>query len=246
MFPTLQVGPLAIPTSGLVIIIGIWIGLSITERYSERFQIHPSHINALVFLFIISGLLGARLSFIFQHTQAFIANPLSIISRNIELLDPFFGIVCAILACVIYIQKKHLLMLSVLDALVPMMIILLIATSLADLASGSTYGKPSLLPWAIELWGTRRHPTQIYMLLLSGGLLWIFWPGKPKWASRQPGNYFLRFLASTAAVTIFLEAFRDSSQVIWEGIHSNQVIAWLLLAICLFALRKIQSPKLPS
>ena len=241
MFPTLQIGPATLPTSGLIILIGIWIGLSLAERYSDRFQVSPSHINNLVFLSLVSGLLGARLGYILQHTHAFISNPVSVVSRNVELLDPFFGIFCVIIAGVIYIQKKKLSLLSILDALVPMMAILLIAISLSDLASGSAYGKPSRLPWAIELWGTTRHPSQIYMLILSSGILWIFWPGKPKWVSRQPGIYFYCFLSSAVSMIIFLEAFQGDSVLLPEGIHQNQVLAWLLLAFSLFAVRNIQS-----
>ncbi len=72
MYPTVQIGPAAFPTSGLVILIGIWIGLVMSERHSERFQVPPSHISNLVFLASISGILGARLGYIFQHSQAFI------------------------------------------------------------------------------------------------------------------------------------------------------------------------------
>jgi phosphatidylglycerol---prolipoprotein diacylglyceryl transferase len=246
MFPTIQLGPVALPTSGLVVLVGIWIGLSVSERYSDRFQVQPSHINNLVFLAIISGLLGARLGYVLQHTQAFIANPVSIISRNVELLDPFIGFVCAILAGIIYTQKNKLSPLSVLDALVPMMVIMLIAISLSDLASGSAYGKPSRLPWAIELWGTRRHPTQIYMLLLSTGFVWIFWPGKQAWSSGKPGIYFFSFLASLAGLIIFLEAFRSNSRILLEGIRTNQVIAWLVLAFSLLSIRNIQSRQTQS
>ncbi len=241
MFPTIQIGPAAIPTSGLVTIIGIWISLSVAERYSERFQVSPSHINNLVFLALAAGLLGARLGYILQHPQAFIANPASILSRNVGLLDPFFGLFCAGLAVIIYIQRKRLSLLSVLDALVPMIAILLAATGFSNFASGSAYGKPSQLPWAIDLWGTTRHPVQIYVLLLSISLLWIFWPGKQKWTTWQPGVYFFGFLASAAGMFILLEAFRGDSQFLVEGIRNNQVFAWLLLAFCLFAIRKFQS-----
>ena len=54
---------------------------------------------------------------------------------------------------------------SLLDALTPGFIVLAGGLALADLASGDAYGSPSSLPWAIELWGAARHPTQIYQLI---------------------------------------------------------------------------------
>ena len=37
MFPVLQIGPLALQTPGLLILIGIWVGLSVMERFASRF-----------------------------------------------------------------------------------------------------------------------------------------------------------------------------------------------------------------
>jgi phosphatidylglycerol:prolipoprotein diacylglycerol transferase len=246
MFPTIHIGPAAIPSSGLIMILSIWIGLSVTERYSSRFHISPSQINSMVFLALAAGILGARLGYILQYPQIFIANPASILSRNVELLDTFFGLSCAIIANFIYIQKKKLPLLSVLDALVPMMAVLLIATSLSDLAAGSRYGAPSQLPWAIDLWGTTRHPTQLYMFMISAGLLWIYWPGKTIWATNQPGIYFLSFLASVSGMVIFLEAFRGDSAKLLRGIRLNQAAAWLVLTLSLFAIPKVRSQELTS
>ena len=246
MFPTIQIGPAALPSSGLIMILSIWIGLSVTERYSDRFHISPSQINSMVFLALAAGILGARLGYILQYPQIFIANPASILSRNVELFDKFFGFSCAIIANIIYIQKKKLPLLSVLDALVPMGAVLLIAASLSDLAAGSGYGTPSQLPWAIDLLGTTRHPTQFYMLIISAGLFWIYWPGKQIWASSQPGIYFFSFLASVSGMVIFLETFRGDSDILLHGIRRNQAVAWLVLALSLFAIPKVRSQALAS
>ena len=104
--------------------------------------------------------------------------------------------------------------------------------SLSHLAAGTAFGKPTDLPWGIELWNSTRHPTQVYELiasLLIFGYLWFRKPGSPV------GSDFLRFAALTAGSRLFLEAFRGDSTLILGGIRSAQVVAWIVLAVTLWA-----------
>jgi prolipoprotein diacylglyceryltransferase len=55
---------------------------------------------------------------------------------------------------------------------------------------------------------------------------------------RVPGTLFLGFVAASAAARLFLEAFRGDSYLLVGGFRLGQLIAWGLLAVCLWALRK--------
>jgi prolipoprotein diacylglyceryltransferase len=73
--------------------------------------------------------------------------------------------------------------------------------------------------------------------LLIFGLIWF------RKSSSQPGLDFLFFAALTAGARIFLEAFRGDSTLIFGDLRLAQVIAWIVLAIALFAnesLRKVK------
>ena len=92
------------------------------------------------------------------------------------------------------------------------------------------------MPWGIELWNATRHPTQIYELiasLLVCGLIWF------RKMDSLPGSDFLLFAALMAGTRLFLEAFRGDSTLVLGGIRLAQVIAWLVLAIALFASESI-------
>ena len=56
MFPILQIGPLALQTPGLFIIIGIWLGLSTSERFASRFHIDPNQLYNLVLVSLLAGI----------------------------------------------------------------------------------------------------------------------------------------------------------------------------------------------
>jgi phosphatidylglycerol---prolipoprotein diacylglyceryl transferase len=230
MLPVLQVGPLAIQLPGLAIILGLWLGLILAERNAPRRGIHAATLYNLVFISLISGLLGARLLYVAQYPQAFTANPLNLISLNPGLLDLWGGVACAIMAALVYGQRKKLPLWSTLDALTPAFAIVSISMSIANLASGNAFGSPTSLPWGIELWGAVRHPTQIYETLLATMILLIIWRKGVESSMITPGLLFFIFLALTAGARLFLEAFRGDSYLVANGLRSAQLVAWLLLA----------------
>ncbi len=49
MFLVLQIGSLALPVPGLVLLIGVWIGLSLAEREAARLGLNPEAVYNLAF-----------------------------------------------------------------------------------------------------------------------------------------------------------------------------------------------------
>jgi len=238
MLPILQIGPLAIQLPGLIILAGIWAGLSLAERKAFRYGVNANDLYNLVFTALIAGIVGARLFFALRYPAAFISSPLSLLSLNPGLLDLWGGFAAGFIAALIYGQRKALPFWATMDALTPGLALFAVALGLAHLASGSAFGAPSDLPWAVELWGARRHPAQIYEIVGAALVLLAIWPGRGILLSDQPGTTFLTFLALTAALRIFLEAFRGDSTLLLNGLRSAQIAAWLVLAISLWALGK--------
>lgn len=234
MLPIINVGPLAIQVPGLIILAGIWLGLTFAEKYSNEFQISSNELYNLVFYSLIAGIIGARLTYILQFPDIFLENPLSTFSLSPSLLDPIGGIAIGIITAIIFIQKKKMLAWNTLDALTPFLLIIFIALPLSRFASGSGYGSITNLPWGIELWGAIRHPTQIYETVSGLIILLILFPSRKYISSLPSGIYFVIFMALTSAFQLFLEAFRGDSNTVLNGIRTNQLVYWSLLAISLF------------
>lgn len=229
MLPILQIGSLAIQTPGLILLVGLWIGLSFSERYSKFYKVNPDQIYNLTFTVLVSGVVGARLAVMATFPSAFIENPSSMISLNPSLLDPAGGAAIAAIAGIIYIQRKNIAPWAALDALVPTLAIMAVAIPLANLASGVAFGSPTNLPWAIDLWGASRHPTQIYQAMLAGVILWQVWPPRQN-KKVISGTLFIRFVGLSSGAILFLEAFRGDSILILGGFRSMQAAAWVVLA----------------
>ena len=50
MFPVFQIGPFAVQAPGLIILLGIWVGLTQTEKYANRFHVNPNLLSNLILI----------------------------------------------------------------------------------------------------------------------------------------------------------------------------------------------------
>ncbi|NUM46212.1 MAG: prolipoprotein diacylglyceryl transferase [Anaerolineales bacterium] len=249
MLPILQLGPLAIQTPGLILLLGLWLGLTLAEKNAHRQNLHPDLIYNLAFTALLAGVIGARLAYAARYPAAFAASPISLISLNPGLLDPVGGVAVALLAAMIFGQRQGLAFWPALDAFTPLFFVLSFAFALSNLASGNAFGTETTLPWGIELWGAKRHPAQLYEALAALGIAILLWPGRGVWARRAEGQgvltsgvLFIRFVALSAASRLFLEAFRGDSVLLPNGWRVAQILAWLVLATSLWGLERRNPP----
>lgn len=242
MLPVVQIGPLAIQVPGLVLLAGLWIGLSLAERHAKQFGVEPEKIYNLTLVTLAAGALGARLTYALRYPETFRASPWSLVSLNPGLLDPIGGLTIALLAGLVYGQRKKMPLWPTLDAITPALAVMGIAIGLANLASGKGFGAASNLPWAVNLWGESRHPSQIYEILAASLILWIVWPS-PRKDKKPSGLLFLQFLTLSAGTRVFLEAFRGDSTILFNSVRAAQASAWLVLAIGLWGIGRLQRRK---
>jgi prolipoprotein diacylglyceryltransferase len=241
MIPIIQIGPMALQSPGLILLVGLWLGLLLSERLAPRFRAKPNDVYNLVFVALISGVLGARVSFVVQNYEVFLLNPINIISLNPGLLDPVGGIAIGVISALVYGNRKGINWKPTLDAITPFSCVMLIAYGFSNLASGDAFGAETTLPWGINLWGAMRHPTQVYQILAGCFILGIIWPkmGSSNTIQRIPGETIIGFVALSAGAWLLLEAFRGDSKVLMNGIRTAQVFAWLMLAISLWGYGKL-------
>jgi prolipoprotein diacylglyceryltransferase len=236
MLPILQIGPLALRTSGLLLLIGAYLGLSLAERRLPKGGPNSDQLYNLVFLSLVSGVAAARLAFAIQNFAIFRAAPLSLFSLDAGLLDPFAGIAAALIVSLAYGQRKKLALWPTLDAFTPMLAVLAVFAGLAHIASGAAFGAPTSLPWGVELWGARRHPTQIYEVVAAAGILAWLWRRFGK--ATPPGRLFLLFVTTSAGARLVLEAWRGDSALLPGNLRLAQVIAWGVMAAGLWLIGK--------
>ena len=228
MLPTLSIGPVSVPVAPLLTIAAFWIALWLTARESKRFGLNDDAIFNAGFFGAAGGLLGARAFYVLQYWPYYQDRLGEIVALNLNTLAPFEGILVGLLIAVIYLQRKRTPGAALLDVLAPGLAAFTAGLSLANLASGLAYGEPTDLPWAIELWNARRHPTQVYDFLLSLGIVWatirLLRLGPPS------GRTFVACLALLAASRLLTEGFRGDSALLDDGWRMMQP-AWLIVLV---------------
>ncbi len=247
MFPLLQLGPLAIQLPGLFLLVGIWIGTWIIDKEAPRQGISATTLNNLVFIALVAGIIGARLGYAARYLNIYADDPLSLIALNPSTLAPAEGIFIGLLAAVIYGQRRELPFWPTLDALAPSLAVFAIAYGFSHLSSGDAFGAISDVPWAIEMWDERRHPSQIYEILGAIMILLTLW--RIRSLSTFPGFLILSLVGLSATSRLLLEAYRGDSVVILSTIRSAQVVSLIILlaslgALHLLARRRLSSAKL--
>jgi thiol-disulfide isomerase/thioredoxin len=164
MLPNISIGPLTFPTAGLILLVGIWLALTFIERSARSLRLNAELIYSLSVVILASGFVGARLLFVVLHWSAFQNDLLGIIWPITSGYEIVGGLIVGVLTGFFYGRYRELPWLSTLDAVAPGIVVGLAAVSLADFLGGSGYGTVTSLPWAIDVFGIRRHPVQIYEL----------------------------------------------------------------------------------
>jgi prolipoprotein diacylglyceryltransferase len=242
MSPILRLGPLAIQTSGLLLIVAFVVALELVQRAAQRLGLNADDTYNLAYVAAIAGLVGARASFVAQYWPVYRDDLAGVFALTTESLSPVAGLGIALIVGYVYAQRKGLDNRRFLDALTPGLVVMTAAVALADLASGNGYGSPTGLPWAIELWNARRHPVQVYQIIavvLSG--VAVIRSGHP-----FDGAHFGLFLALYAGSRLVLEAFHGDSSALALGIRSIQVASLLVVIIALALLRRWAILRVPT
>lgn len=236
MFPTINLGPLSLPAPELILFIGFWLGSSFSERHAKRFNVDPLILDKVLWITLLAGIIGARLSYVTRSAFAFEGNLLAIISLNPDLLDPAGGLLISAAIGFFYLSKQQIPVESFLDSLSPFFAVMALALSFSNFASGLGFGTATVLPWGIELWGEIRHPVQIYYII-GGIITLIFLMRFSQSDVYQPGTIITAFLCMTSGYRLFFSGFQESEFVTVSGIRFSQVIAWVILLISLYLLR---------
>ena len=225
------------PRDLILLLAALWIGLALAEKRAERHGVSRDSINSIIYYALFGYVIGGRLLYVISNYSVFLQSPLSIFSINLDLFDPVAGLMIGVIVGVAYGSRQKLPLWSTLDALAPFLATIAIGLSLSHLAAGTAFGSETDLPWGIELWNATRHPAQIYELVAALFIFALLWFRK---SVSPAGSDFLLFVALTAGTRLFLEAFRGDSTLIFGGARLAQVLAWIVLAVALFANDRIR------
>lgn len=237
MYPTVTIGPLVLPSAGLVYIIGAWVALSVVERSAKKLGLEADTTYTMAAITIAAGFIGARLLFVIFHWPAYQNNLIGIIWPLTSGFNLWGGLFFALSAGLLYGRAKQLPLMASLDALAPGLLVGFMAISLADFLSGPGYGTETDFLLGINLFGIRRHAVQIYEILVAtvAIIVWLV-----AFDHRQfDGQLFLMTTVVYTAGRLFVDAFRANTPLTSNGYHIVQIISLVFLLACVYLLGRL-------
>jgi phosphatidylglycerol:prolipoprotein diacylglycerol transferase len=230
LFPTIPIGPLRLQTYGLVLLLAYLAGTWLAARQARRHGIDGDHIFNLSLYALLVGIVAARLGHVGVYFEVYRVDPLQVLSLSPGALLPLAGVVGGVGMAAGYIARHRLPVARTLDALALGLLLALAVTSLGSFLAGRDLGAVSSLPWAVELFGVRRHPVAlIQALALLAWLGWLLWTERG--AARPPGQAALLALFGYAVLRLFLEPLRAESVLVGDGWRLAQIAALALVML---------------
>lgn len=237
MYPTITIGPLVLPSAGLVYIVGAWVALSMVERSAKKLGLEADATYAMAVTAVVAGFIGARLLFVVFHWPAYQNNLIGVVWPLTGGFNFWGGMLFALSAAFLYGRARQLPLKASLDAMAPGLLVGFMVISLADFLSGPGYGTETGFPLGINVFGIRRHAVQIYEILVALIALIVWWRA---YDYRQyDGQLFLMTTAVYAAGRLFVDAFRDNSPLTSNGYHIVQIISLVVLLACVYLLGRM-------
>ena len=231
MMPVLRLMGLAVPTYPLSLLLAWWAGLYLSARQAQRLGLPGDPVWDIGLYGLVSGVIGARLGYVFTHWSAYRSRPWQALSLVPGTFAPTAGVVAGLLVAAILIRRRGLPLGLLADALAPGAALALAIASLGAFLGGKAYGMATDVPWAVYQWDERRHPSQLYEMVAALGILAALWRRQ----TNRPYDGFLAwlFVLLYGLARLFLEAFRGDSWLLPGGVRGAQVLA---LAAALIAL----------
>ena len=230
MMPTILIGPIALPTYPLFLLIAYWVGLWLAAVQAEKMGIDGDHVYNAGLYGLIAGIIGARLWFVLEHWENYIPDPMQALSLSRSALAPAEGAMVAGFVVLIYLQRNKVSLGTFLDAGAYGLTLALAIANIGAFLGGDALGAITTVPWAVEISGTFRHPFQLYeavacVIILIVLLLIHYRP----W----PGFTFSLFIILYGFSRLALEIFKARPDIIGNGYLTVQIVALMAIVVSL-------------
>jgi len=238
-----EIGPLTIRYYGIILMLGAVAATWLAEREARRRGFNGEYVwDGLVWV-LVGGIIGARIWHILTPPESMVAVGLTTefyLTHPLDALAVWRGglgipgaVVSGLLALYLFTRKRKLSFPVWTDIAAPALPLGQAIGRWGNFVNQELYGKPTDLPWAIQIDPQYRlleyqqfshyHPLFLYESLWNfANVAFLLWLGRRYPDRLKPGDLFLIYLISYPAIRFLLEFLRlDPSEV--GGLNINQV-----------------------
>jgi len=246
MIPYLHIGPLSLPTFGLMVATGLFVA-----AYALQADFRRRGIRADAFLIIgiagLAGIVGARLYHALESPAEFFADPGSFIFTRYGFAW-FGGFLGGFAALLILARRERIPALTFLDACSPAACVGYAIGRIGCFLSGDgDYGIPTNLPWGMSFPNgvvpttERVHPTPLYEFAAWMLIAYVLWKIGARFleGSQPAGWVFCAYLVLTGIARFLVELIRLNPRSFFgmSNAQAASVVSILLGIVLLVLLR---------
>ncbi len=231
MAPIILIGPVALPSYPLLLLVALWAGMWLAARRAQQLGVDGDHVyNAGLYGFL-AGLVGARLYYVLSHWDSYAADLTQIFSLSRSALSVGEGFLLAGVVVLIYLLRRQVPLGTFFDAAAPGLALAVVIANIGAFLGGVALGAVADLPWAVEIAGVARHPVQLYHTISGLIILAIlfFTRAYRPW----PGFQFWLFVILYGVVSLIFEIFRARPYLIGDNFLGVQVMSLAAIVVAL-------------
>lgn len=230
-------GPVTIYAYGTVMAVSFLTSLMVLIFNGKKQGFSTQQMMDIGLAGIVGGILGARIAYVLSHWQEYSQNWLEIIMIHHGGLAFYGGAIGGCLGVILLAKKNKYSFLSVLDLIVPAMVLGHAIGRVGCFFNGCCYGIPSNIFCAVQFpqaslpfytFGLQSiHPVQIYSSIL---LVFLFFALMFRLKSKQyEGQILVWYLLGYPVIRFFLEFIRGDKIIVNVlGLTLFQIISVLL------------------
>jgi phosphatidylglycerol:prolipoprotein diacylglycerol transferase len=214
-------GHLFLPTFGVLAAVGLMLALALSAHTAALAGASPDAVWDAGLLAVVAAFVCSRLLLVVAHLDAFRRYPVLLLA--VPSLTPA-GLLLTGVLVYLYLRRRGLRVLQVLDAWAPCVTLLWMFLALGHFAEGSDPGVPTGVPWGLRLGGADRvHPIALYAAMLAAVLtLGLYSRLKDK---QRVGGTAGTGLALAGVCQFVLSFWRQPGNPLWRGLDELQVVA---------------------
>ncbi len=252
MIPFLHIGPIQIPTYGLMVAIGMVAAYFVLRADMARRKIAPRDSSTAEMFIVVpclAGLVGSKIYHVLETPRELFAHPAAELLSRFGLAW-FGGLIGGFVAWVLLARMRNIPMLQSFDTGSAAAALGYGFGRIGCLLSGDgDYGIPTSLPWGMSFPNglvptmERVHPTPIYEFIVACVIAWVLWrlgtrqlsrqtPGKRGPARDtfwQPGAVFAVYLILTGVARFLVEFIRINPRSFFGMTNAQTVSALSVL-----------------
>ncbi|MDR0398798.1 MAG: prolipoprotein diacylglyceryl transferase [Endomicrobium sp.] len=235
-------GKLTIFSYGLFVALAFFTAITYLSKQIKKSKekiLSQDELYSLFIYIIVSGIIGARLLFVFSNPQDFVLDPMSVFKLREGGLTYYGGFISAAIFVLAYVRIKKISILKLGDFFAPALALGHAIGRIGCFFAGCCYGKETNVAWSVVFrdknslaaLGVHLHPTQLYESFGNFLIFFLLYFYSKK--EHKKGFLVSFYFISYAVLRFVVEFFRGDPDRggQYSGLSVSQILSLILFII---------------